>query len=121
MRSEETGIVGSDYRVRLRVSTVLLLAIASATCYNIPSESHQARIGVRAGEMVNKYREKLPQGCPPLDAEEIKSTRCFFRLTEGNPAKDSDFLSQRAIAPKAIFNCDECVASDGIGHSQMVC
>ncbi|MBI4569901.1 MAG: hypothetical protein HY719_16030 [Planctomycetes bacterium] len=56
------------------------------------------------------YREQLPEGCPPVESEEIASPREVFRLARTNPPTDDDFRSQRAEKPRARFNVDECRA-----------
>lgn len=55
-----------------------------------------------------KYREKLPENCPPSDAEEITAPRTVFRLVDSNPPEDRDFWSWRAIHPKQFIDRDEC-------------
>ncbi|MDA1275254.1 MAG: hypothetical protein O2960_14580 [Verrucomicrobia bacterium] len=49
------------------------------------------------------YREPLPGGCPPAEAEEITAEREVFRLVSANPAGLDDFRSQRAERPEAVF------------------
>ena len=39
------------------------------------------------------YREPLPEGCPPDDAEEITTPRIVYRLVRSNPPTDDDFRS----------------------------
>ena len=56
------------------------------------------------------YREPLPEGCPPAEAEEVTAAREIFRLVRGNPATERDFRSQRAERPKAVFQVTECQA-----------
>lgn len=56
-----------------------------------------------------RYREPLPQGCPPEAAEEISSAWGVFRLVRTNPPTDSDFRSQRAEKPSRRFrDVTEC-------------
>lgn len=50
------------------------------------------------------YREPLPDGCPPDDAEEITERRIVYRLVRTNPPTDDDFRSQRAEKPDAKFH-----------------
>ena len=57
------------------------------------------------------YREPLPQGCPPSEADEIRSPRVVYRLVRSNPPTVDDFKSQRAEKPCQIFrNVTECQA-----------
>ena len=56
------------------------------------------------------YREPLPDGCPPDDADEIAAPRIVYRLVRNNPPRDADFRSQRAARPTARFNASECRA-----------
>lgn len=55
------------------------------------------------------YRERLPNGCPPPEAEEVKAARDLFRLVDSNPPTDDDFVSHRALHPGKTFS-DECRA-----------
>lgn len=48
--------------------------------------------------MSAQYKEELPDGCPPLDAEEINSV-VFYRLVATLPPTDQDFLSLKALNP----------------------
>jgi hypothetical protein len=58
-----------------------------------------------------EYREKLPDLCPPSDAQEINTEFDVFRLVNGKPPTDGDFKSQRALRPEARFrDIDECIA-----------
>lgn len=58
------------------------------------------------------YREPLPEGCPPDDAEEITTSREVFRLVRTNPPTEEDFKSQRAEKPDHDFGkiteCQVC-------------
>jgi hypothetical protein len=56
------------------------------------------------------YREDLPKGCPPTDAQDITSDFHVIRLTQSLPPTDSDFISKRAEMPDATFRVDECQA-----------
>ena len=57
------------------------------------------------------YREPLPEGCPPDDAEEITTPRIVYRLVRSNPPTDDDFRSQRAENPHRISRrVTECQA-----------
>ena len=55
------------------------------------------------------YRESLPDGCPPEEAEDVSEPRIVFRLVRSDPPTDDDFKSQRAENPKRPFH-DECRA-----------
>ena len=57
------------------------------------------------------YREQLPEGCPPNEAEEITTRRIVYRLVSSNPPTYDDFRSQRALKPDHDFrNATECQA-----------
>ena len=56
------------------------------------------------------FREPLPEGCPPVEAEEITDVRVVFRLVRKNPPKDRDFSSKRAESPYNQFSVPECQA-----------
>ena len=57
------------------------------------------------------YRETLPEGCPPDEADEITAPRIVFRLVWTNPPTDDDFRSQRAEKPDNFFpGAPECMA-----------
>lgn len=56
------------------------------------------------------YRELLPDGCPPEEAEEIAAPRIVYRLVWNSPPSNDDFGSQRALKPFARFNVSECRA-----------
>lgn len=58
-----------------------------------------------------RYREPLPEGCPPDAAEEIASSRETYRLVRTNPPTEADFRSQRSENPNRKFpGIDECQA-----------
>ena len=58
-----------------------------------------------------RYREPLPNDCPPDTAEEIRATQVFFRLVRTNPPTDTDFISQRGENPDRGFGkISECQA-----------
>lgn len=57
-----------------------------------------------------RYREELPDGCPPSDAMIIREQFIVFRLVEGDNPTPRDFDSQRALKPHARFNVCECRA-----------
>lgn len=50
-----------------------------------------------------RYREPLPDGCPPDTAEDVSTAWQVFRLVRTNPPTDSDFRSQRAEKPSRGF------------------
>lgn len=54
------------------------------------------------------YREPLPEGCPPVAAEEIVAPREVFRLVRNSSPTLNDFRSQRAEKPQAVFTVSEC-------------
>jgi hypothetical protein len=58
------------------------------------------------------YRDELPEGCPPDEAEEIATPRDVFRLARTNPPTLDDFRSQRAERPDRVFpgvaECQAC-------------
>ena len=57
------------------------------------------------------FREPLPAGCPPADAETVTKPRCVFRLVRAWPPTADDFRSQRAEKPFRRFQgVDECQA-----------
>ena len=55
------------------------------------------------------YREPLPDGCPPEEAEDISGLRIVFRLVRHDPPANDDFKSQRAENPNRKFR-SECHA-----------
>jgi hypothetical protein len=57
------------------------------------------------------YREQLPDDCPPIEAGLVEENLDVFRLVRQSPPTDSDFQSQRAEKPDAVFNSvSECIA-----------
>lgn len=58
-----------------------------------------------------RFREPLPQDCPPAAAAEILTPRDVFRLVREDPPSDRDFASQRALRPEhRFFGVTECQA-----------
>ena len=57
-----------------------------------------------------KFREPLPEGCPPDEAEEIVEPLTVYRLVWRDPPSDDDFRSQRAEKPENQFGVSECQA-----------
>ena len=56
-----------------------------------------------------KFREPLPEGCPPVAADEIAETRYVFRLIRSTLPNESDFQSQQVERPDRTFEgVDEC-------------
>ena len=57
------------------------------------------------------WAETLPNRCPPEDAIS-PSGEYFYRISKGNPVEDSDFFSQKKLAPDKKFTgegIDECI------------
>lgn len=58
-----------------------------------------------------QYREPLPAGCPPDEAEEINSPRCMYRLIANAQPTEDDFKSQRAMKKqRQSSGISECLA-----------
>lgn len=57
-----------------------------------------------------RYREELPDSCPPDEAQTIETDRDVFRLVRGVQPTFNDFQSQRAERPNGTFNTSECQA-----------
>lgn len=58
-----------------------------------------------------EFRERLPEGCPPPEAQEIITEQVVFRLVRRDPPTDSDFQSQRAEKLNRRFTgVSECQA-----------
>lgn len=56
-----------------------------------------------------QYKEELPDGCPPLDAEDIQGI-VFYRLVASHPPTEKDFLSLKALNPSKNHKSLECEA-----------
>lgn len=56
------------------------------------------------------FREPLPEGCPPYEAEELTGLCTVFRFVRGDPPTVFDFRSQRAQKPINQFSVPECQA-----------
>jgi hypothetical protein len=56
------------------------------------------------------YLEILPEGCPPPEAHEVKTSREVLRLVSANPPTLEDFKSEGAKNPGKRYR-DECRAS----------
>ena len=57
-----------------------------------------------------EYRDALPAGCPPDEAEEIAATTDIYRLVRNNPPSADDFLSQQSLNPSRSFGSAGCMA-----------
>ena len=56
-----------------------------------------------------RYREPLPEGCPPDAAEEISAAWRVFRLVRTKPPTDRDFRSRQTESPMRQFHgATEC-------------
>ena len=61
--------------------------------------------------MQERFREPLPDDCPPQEAEGINVARTVFRLVGHSPPTDRDFRSQRAEHSGRVFrDVSECQA-----------
>ncbi len=61
--------------------------------------------------LITKYREILPENCPPDSAAEITSRRYVYRLVQIVPPSEKDFESHRAQKPDTKFSgVSECQA-----------
>lgn len=65
------------------------------------------------------FRESLPEGCPPTEAEDITDTKVVFRLVRTDTPDDSDFRSKRAESPNNQFSVSECQARGLSVYSQV--
>ena len=66
------------------------------------------------------YRETLPVGCPPDEAEDVTDPRPVFRLVREWPPNDDDFKSQRAEKPDREFrDVTECRARGLSVHANL--
>ena len=61
---------------------------------------------------MKKYREELPEGCPPDVATNIKDKTVVYRLIKNNPVVEEDFNSWRALHPnkRRPIDISECQA-----------
>ena len=76
---------GSSFRLKL---------ITGANFESPPSKMENDHATTTAS-----YREELPAGCPPDEAEEIVEERVVFRIVRKDPPTHDDFRSQRAEQP----------------------
>lgn len=56
-----------------------------------------------------QYKEELPDGCPPPDAEEIQNM-VFYRLVNSHPPTGEDFTCLKAQNPTKDQKSHECEA-----------
>lgn len=56
-----------------------------------------------------QYKEELPDGCPPLDAENVQNI-VFYRLVKSHPPTEEDFISLKGQNPTKDYNSHECEA-----------
>jgi len=58
-----------------------------------------------------RFREQLPENCPPREAWQVNEELEMFRLVRRQIPVEADFRSQRAERPKASFpGVSECRA-----------
>jgi hypothetical protein len=58
-----------------------------------------------------RYREDLPERCPPEEAEEIITNRRVYRIVRNVTPTEDDFRSQLAERPDmTLYSVSECVA-----------
>ncbi|WCL82281.1 hypothetical protein PPO43_04085 [Saprospira sp. CCB-QB6] len=55
------------------------------------------------------YKEKLPEDCPPPDANAVNG-KTFYRLGHSSSIVEKDFFSHRKLFPNKKFNTTECIA-----------
>lgn len=60
-------------------------------------------------EIIENWKETLPEDCPPADAKS-PNNESFYRLVTQAPPLESDFYSNRKLFPLMRFNTSECVA-----------
>ena len=59
-----------------------------------------------------RYRDELPENCPPPEAEEIAEPRVVYHFVRRVPPTADDFRSQRQRRPElAQSGADECIAA----------
>lgn len=56
-----------------------------------------------------QYKEELPDGCPPPDAEDIHDV-VFYRLVKSHPPTEEDFTSLKAQNQTKNHKSHECEA-----------
>lgn len=57
------------------------------------------------------YREELPNGCPPEDADQTQDEQVVYRLVTADPPVDDDFKSHFLLNPAKDYRGHECIAS----------
>ena len=57
------------------------------------------------------YRDRLPNGCPPVAAAEITRPITLYRVVKSMPPTVGDFRSYRVLKPNDDFGDNECKAS----------
>lgn len=69
-----------------------------------------------------EYRDALPAGCPPDEAEDIAAETEIYRLVWSSPAKEDDFLSQQTLNPNRTFGSAGCMARGlSVRRTQAAC
>ena len=59
-----------------------------------------------------RYRDELPEDCPPAEAEEIAEPRIVYHFVRRVPPTRRDFRSQRQRRPEANRSAsDECISA----------
>lgn len=56
------------------------------------------------------FRDELPEGCPPENADKIRRETICYRLVHNDPPIADDFRSQRTLEPHRDFGVSECRA-----------
>ena len=56
------------------------------------------------------FRDELPEGCPPENADKFRTETICYRLVHNDPPIDDDFRSQRTLEPNRDFGVSECRA-----------
>ncbi len=56
------------------------------------------------------FRDELPEGCPPENADKIRRETICYRLVHNDPPIADDFRSQRTLEPNRDFGVSECRA-----------
>ena len=59
-------------------------------------------------EQAARYREELPDGCPPPEAKPLTATRLLFRLVSRYPPTEQDFDSVWKEQPERRIRLDPC-------------
>ena len=56
------------------------------------------------------FRDELPEGCPPKNADKIRRETICYRLVHNDSPIADDFKSQRTLEPNRDFGVSECRA-----------